>query len=193
MAYGTNTIEAARRLGANPALVGNAVWCIFFTFGGLVNIVYCVALMIRRRNFRKIFSEEVLCNYAWASVMALMWIGSFYLYGIGALIMGNWGAVVGWPVFISLSIGVGVLCGWWKGEWRNAPASANRLLWQGLLLIFLGVLVIPFANVSASPERKNDGRRRMRAPITHETDRPSNERGKTLMCLEVALSPWWQP
>lgn len=144
MTYGTSTIQAARELGASASLAGDAVWSIFFTLGGLVNCIYCVALMTRRRNFQKLVAGKLFRNFGWTSTMGLMWIGSFYLYGTGASKMGTWGAVIGWPVFISLSIGVGVLCGWWRGEWKNAPSSAKRLLWLGLLLIIIAVLVIPF-------------------------------------------------
>jgi L-rhamnose-H+ transport protein len=147
MPYATNTMQAARSLGAPASLAGDAVWCLFFTFGGLVNCIYCVALMISHRNSRKLIAGDALSNYGWAGAMALMWIGSFYLYGTGASAMGSWGPAIGWPVFISLSIGVGVLCGWWRGEWRKAPVSAKHLLWQGLLLIFIAVLVIPLGRV----------------------------------------------
>jgi L-rhamnose-H+ transport protein len=147
MAFGTHTILAARESGASASLAGDAVWFLFFTFGGLVNCAYCVALMIRRRNFQKLFAGKAYCNFGWTSAMGLMWIGSFYLYGTGASKMGSWGAVIGWPVLISLSIGVAVLCGWWRGEWKNAPSTAKRLLWQGLVLIVIAVVVIPFGKL----------------------------------------------
>lgn len=147
MAYGGEMIQAARGLGASSSLAGAAVWCIFFTFGGLVNCIYCVTLMIKRRNFTKLFDGKGSRNFAWASAMGLMWIGSFYLYGTGASKMGSWGAVIGWPVLTSLSIGIGVLCGWWRGEWKSAASSAKRLLWEGLVLILIAVLVVPMGKL----------------------------------------------
>ena len=71
--------------------------------------------------------------------MALMWIGSFYLYGAGAAKLGRWGAIAGWPLFISLSIVVGNLWGLWRGEWQGAPALSRRLLNQGLLVLIVAV------------------------------------------------------
>lgn len=148
MAYATNTVRVTRELGASAWLAGDAVWFVLFTLGGLVNVIYCVGLIMRHRNMRQLFAGKALGNFGWASAMGLMWIGSFYLYGTGTSKMGNWGPVIGWPVLVSLSIAVGVLCGWWRGEWRNAPSSAKRLLWQGLLLILLAILVIPFGKVA---------------------------------------------
>lgn len=144
IAYGSNTIQAVRELGASASLAGDAVWFVLFTCGGIVNCIYCITLMMRRRNVRKLFVGKRFRNLGWTGVMGLMWMGSFYLYGAGTSKMGSGGIVIGWPVLVSLSIGIGVLAGWWKGEWKNASSSAKRLLWQGLVLIFIAVLVIPF-------------------------------------------------
>lgn len=147
MVFGTNAVHAARQLGASASLAGDAVWLVLFTFGGLVNCIYCFWLIMHKHSFKKFFAGKAFRNFAWAGLMGLMWIGSFYLYGTGASQMGAWGAVIGWPVFISLSIGVGVLAGWWRGEWVNASFSAKRLLWLGIGLIILAVMVIPFGKL----------------------------------------------
>ena len=66
-------------------------------------------------------------NLILSILMAGMWIGSFYLYGISAAKLGKWGVVVGWPLFISLSILVGNLWGISRGEWKGASRSARLL------------------------------------------------------------------
>jgi L-rhamnose-H+ transport protein len=147
LAYGTGTIHSARLMGASEALAGNAVWCIFFTLGGIVNVVYCVWLMAERRSFRTLIAPGSVRDLGCGAAMALLWIGSFYLYGIGVARIGVWGTVVGWPVFICLAIGVGALGGWLKGEWREAPRSAVGVLRQGLVLILLAVVVLALGNL----------------------------------------------
>jgi L-rhamnose-H+ transport protein len=144
LTYGTGTLQSARNLGASPAFAGNAVWCLFFTFGALVNIVYCGWLMLRNRNLQKLFDVKCATNWGWALAMGAMWIGAFYLYGIGTVRIGVGGSSIGWPILISLSIGAGVLCGLGKGEWKGAPSNAMNLLWSGLGVIILAVLIIPF-------------------------------------------------
>lgn len=146
MAYGTSAVSSARALGASGALAGNAVWCIFFTLGGLVNVAYCVARMRKKGTLKVLVAPGSGHDLGCSAAMALMWIGSFYLYGIGAAMIGAWGKIIGWPVFICLAIGVGVLGGWWKGEWRQASPSATRFLRWGLLLILLAVLVLALGN-----------------------------------------------
>ena len=78
--------------------------------------------------------------------MAAMWIGSFYLYGAGAAKLGRWGVVVGWPLFISLSIVVGNLWGLWRGEWHGAPLAARRSLNFGLCVLLVAVVTVALSN-----------------------------------------------
>jgi L-rhamnose-H+ transport protein len=148
LTYGVNTLRAAHNLGASAAFAGNAVWFIFFTFGGIVSVLYCCWLMVRRKNVRALFAPDRLANWWWALAMGAMWIASFYFYGIGAAQLGAGGGTIGWPILVSLSIGIGVLCGLGRGEWTDAPTSAKTLLWRGLALIILAVLIIPFGTAS---------------------------------------------
>jgi L-rhamnose-H+ transport protein len=148
LAYGTGTIETARSLGASPALAGDAVWLIFFTCGGIVNVAYCCWLITRRKSVGALFAADRVTNWGWCLAMGAMWIAAFYLYGIGAARLGQSGATIGWPILVSVSIATGVLCGLGKGEWNGAPARAKTLLWGGLALIVLAVLIIPLGKVS---------------------------------------------
>lgn len=148
LTYGVNTLRAAHNMGASAAFAGNAVWFIFFTCGGIVNVLYCCWLMVRRKNLLALFARDRAANWGWALAMGAMWIASFYLYGIGAAQLGAGGGTIGWPILVSLSIGFGVLCGLGKGEWSDAPGPAKTLLWRGLALLILAVLIIPFGTAA---------------------------------------------
>jgi L-rhamnose-H+ transport protein len=99
--------------------------------------------MMRNHNVSALFAREHAVNWGWGLAMGAMWIGSFYLYGIGTSHIGPAGGTIGWPILIAGSIGIGVLCGLGNGEWRGAPANAKTLLWWGLALIVLAVIIIP--------------------------------------------------
>jgi L-rhamnose-H+ transport protein len=144
LSYGTNIVRAARELGASPGVAGNAVLLLFFTFGGLVNVAYCGFLMVRNHRAGALFATPT--NWVWAILMGSLWICSFYLYGVGTAWLGRGGNTIGWPVYISFSIGIGVLCGLGKGEWKGAPAGARTLLWEGLALVALAVLISPLGS-----------------------------------------------
>lgn len=140
MNYASQIKTAAINLGASETMAGNAAWALFFTAGGVVNLIYCGGLMLRRGNLGD-FRRELGRNTGLIALMALLWIGSFYLYGMGAARLGKWGGIVGWPLFISLAIMVGNLCGLWRGEWSGAPPAARRRLNLGLLLLLAAVAV----------------------------------------------------
>jgi L-rhamnose-H+ transport protein len=146
VAFGGNVTAAAETLGVSPASSGNTVWALLFTLGLLVNLAYCVYLMVSKRTLRQYWNRETPRNLGLSALMALMWIGSFYLYGAGAAKLGRWGVVVGWPLFISLSIVVGNIWGLWRGEWRDAQASARRLLNLGLLVLIVAVITVALSN-----------------------------------------------
>lgn len=146
MSFATGTVSTARAMGASAMQAGNVVWAVFFTLGGLVNLAYCILRVAQNRTFHAFAAPGSLRNLGFDVTMSLMWIASFYCYGAGAARLGAWGPTVGWPILIAGSIGVGVLWGLWKGEWRNAPAPAARLLAAGLLLILLAVLLLASAN-----------------------------------------------
>jgi L-rhamnose-H+ transport protein len=146
MAFGGNVIRSAETLGVSQALSGNTVWALLFTLGFVANLAYCLYLMLRNNTLGQYWNRETPRNLRLSALMALMWIGSFYLYGAGAARLGRWGAVVGWPLFISLSIVVGNLWGLWRGEWQGAPAAARRLLNLGLLVLIVAVMAVALSN-----------------------------------------------
>lgn len=146
LAYATGTLARARELGASPAFAADSVWLLFFTCGGIVNVLYCLFITVRNRNTRALLDVPLAANWLWGLLTGTFWIASFYLYGISTARMGTAGASVAWPIFIALSIGVGVLCGLGKGEWKGASRKAMTLLWEGLALIAVAVVIIPLGS-----------------------------------------------
>ena len=146
VAFGAGVTQTAEQLGVSASSAGNTVWALLFTLGCVANLAYCFYLMVVKKTLRQYWNSETPRNLALSVLMALMWIGSFYLYGAGAAKLGRWGVVVGWPLFISLSIITGNLWGLWRGEWRGAPPSARRLLNMGLLVLVVAVIAVALSN-----------------------------------------------
>jgi L-rhamnose-H+ transport protein len=142
MTFGQSVIASAQANGASPQLAPNAVWALFFTMGFLVNVVYCVGLILHRGTANLLWCSGSARDLALAALMGLLWISSFYSYGFGAARMGPFGPVIAWPIFIACAIGVGNLIGFWRGEWRNAPRSAVVLLGRGMIVLLLAVVLI---------------------------------------------------
>lgn len=146
MAFGTNVIEAAKLSGVSDTFAGNVVWSLFYTIGFIVNFGYCIFLMFKRKTGKSYFSEQTNRNLLLGIFMAIMWIGSFYLYGMSTAKLGQWGMIVGWPLFISLSIVVGNLWGIWRGEWKDASPKAKALLYRGIIILLAAVIIVGVSN-----------------------------------------------
>jgi L-rhamnose-H+ transport protein len=146
MAFGSNVTHSAEVLGVSQASSGNTVWALLFTMGCIANLAYCLYLMICKKTLSQYWSQETLRNLGLSALMAVMWIGSFYLYGAGAAKLGHWGVVAGWPLFISLSIVTGNLWGLSRGEWQGASISARRLLNLGLVVLIVAVVIVALSN-----------------------------------------------
>jgi L-rhamnose-H+ transport protein len=146
MAFAKNVTGTAETMGLSQASSANTVWALLFTLGSVANLAYCLYLMFSKNTFREYWNAEALRNLGLSALMALMWIGSFYLYGAGAARLGRWGLIAGWPLFISISIVTGNIWGLWRGEWQGAPASARRFLNLGLVILIVAVIVVAISN-----------------------------------------------
>ena len=146
MAFGTKMVAAAKAAGTSELFASNIIWSLFFTVGFVVNFGYCLFLMLKNKNTAEYFNSETTRNLSFGGLMAVLWIGSFYLYGMSSVKLGQLGVVVGWPVFISLSIIVGNIWGLWRGEWDNAPERAKKLLYGGIAILIISVVVIAMSN-----------------------------------------------
>ncbi|MCL2658923.1 MAG: hypothetical protein FWD64_00190 [Acidobacteriaceae bacterium] len=142
VAFGQPVVHAVITTGASSRTAPSAIFVLFFTAGGIVNCVYCLWLMLRRRTFAGYLNSDTARNTLYAALMAFFWIGSFHLYGVGSRLIGAWGVVVGWPLFICISIGTGIFWGLAKGEWKNAPPPARRIRNAGILFLFLAIAAI---------------------------------------------------
>ncbi len=132
--------------GVNSILAGNVVWSLFFTAGAIANAAYCLFLIKRAGNFKSFFNEHKTTNWLLMVSMSLMWIGSFYFYGIGSTMLGDYGLIIGWPLLITLSIVVGNLWGLYRGEWEGATSQSKRLLNLGLLILIASIILTAMSN-----------------------------------------------
>ena len=145
--FGSRMVDEAIAAGVSPVFAGNAVWGLFFALGFLVNGAWCLFLMIRKGSIGAFAGPEAGRNILLGAAMGAMWIGSFYAYGMGAANLGTWGPILGWPIFIALSIIVGNLWGLWRGEWKEASARPRALLNRSLIVMTIAVVVIAISQV----------------------------------------------
>jgi L-rhamnose-H+ transport protein len=143
---GNEMINAAGRTMSNPSMAPNLIWLILFPAGFLINIFYISFLFKKNKSGGFLFKKHSLLNWALSAIMGVMWILSLYLYGAGTNKMGRMGIVIGWPVYVSLSIIVGNLLGIASGEWKYAPSKARNILNIGMAVLIISIIIISLSN-----------------------------------------------
>jgi L-rhamnose-H+ transport protein len=133
-AFGQALAGQAVRRGNAPVAAAYAIWPIAL-FGGFVpNILYSLYLLRREKTW-PLFRERPT-DAVWPTLMALLWMGAFALYGMSSVLLGSLGTSVGWGLFQIFMIMTATLSGLLTGEWSGAPRRSVALLAAGLCLLF---------------------------------------------------------
>jgi len=146
LAFGTPLIEAARRTDTSTLWAPNAVWLPLMWAGGIPNLVYCVYLMKRNKTSDRFGVTGTGSHWALAAAMALFWFGSTVMYGAAAVELGDLGAVLAWPLFMSLIVITASLWGIVTGEWKNTGRQPLGIMSAGVLVLVLAVFVLSAAS-----------------------------------------------
>jgi L-rhamnose-H+ transport protein len=146
LAFGDNIRATAERLGASPIGAVNTLWLPVELAGFTANLVYCGFLLTRNRTWSNYLNPAALSHWLIAGLMAALWMGSISVYGLGAGRLGQMGAVLGFPTYISMSIVTANTAGLVTREWTGAPRPAyyNGLI--GMLILVVSVVVIGVAS-----------------------------------------------
>ncbi len=142
---------AAVGLGASPAMAGNAAWALLFTAGFLLNFGYCLGLMVRSGNLGAL-ANDFGRNLGWIALMAAMWIGSFYLYGMGAA-HGQMGRHCGLAAVYLVGHSGGQPLGPVARRMAQREAVGPRALNLGLVVLLVAVAVFGAASALKAPDQ----------------------------------------
>jgi L-rhamnose-H+ transport protein len=142
LAFGSPIVTEAQKHEISPLSQTNAVWLPLLVAGFLTTAVYCGRLLQRNRTWRRYGQPGAASHWLLAVLMAALWFGSVELYGIGTRRLGNWGVVLGWPVFMSSAIITANLWGLFTGEWKRASYRARRLMLAGVAVVVASIFVV---------------------------------------------------
>src|ERR1700722_416636 len=140
VAFGTPLVVVARSFGANGLNAINVIWLPLMLAGAVPNILYCAWLMKRNRSGHKYRVGR--SHWALAAIMAIFWFGSTLLYGLAASLLGAWGPVLGWPLFMSLIVITATILGMFTGEWKDCGPCPIRGQWAGVTGLVLAIFIL---------------------------------------------------
>ena len=139
-------VRNAQAMGVPGYLAPNLVWACLCVFMFLFNAGYSVLRMRRNRTAANFLRAGSGWNWTLGALMGILWMGGFFLYGAGAGKLGHLGPSLGWGILMSTMVMTANILGILSGEWRGAPSSARRRLGQGLLLLFVAITMLGYAN-----------------------------------------------
>lgn len=121
------------------------MWAVALFGGFVVNTGYAVWLLFRNRSW-SFFASEWGRNGLLSAAMGLMWMGSTFLYGLGASLLGSLGASAGWAMYLIVVILAANLTGVFTGEWKGASGKPVYLMSGAVILLIIASIVIASAN-----------------------------------------------
>ncbi|MGE5644709.1 MAG: L-rhamnose/proton symporter RhaT [Acidobacteriota bacterium] len=140
--FGKPIETAAAAQGANAANAPMAIFAVAMSAGFLINAGYCLYLLRRNRTWNKGLPQDRSRNLLYTLAMGFLWLIGFYLYGAGKTQIGELGASICWPIFMTIMVVVANVWGLVTGEWKNADRRAFRYLGAGIAaMIFASVII----------------------------------------------------
>jgi L-rhamnose-H+ transport protein len=122
-----------------------AIWVVVLWGGFIVNAGYSIFLLTKNKTWNSFSVPNAGKAYTWSIVAALLWFGALGVYGQGATLMGDLGAVIGWPILLGLSLIVGNFWAYINKEWNGAKKPFKIMLF-GLLVLIIAVVIIGYSN-----------------------------------------------
>jgi L-rhamnose-H+ transport protein len=140
--FGDELRLRALQSGASNAMAANPIWALTVTGGFVANFLYCIYLLNKNRTW-SVFGEGNPSVYWPLGIsMGLLWFGGTVIYGAGAASLGSLGAIVGWPIFMTIDIIAALFWGAISGEWKGASRRAVVYNWMGVAVLLVAIALI---------------------------------------------------
>jgi L-rhamnose-H+ transport protein len=146
LVFGERLLNSAQKQGAAPLWAPNAVWLPVMIAGAVPNLIYCFYLLNKNKTVSRFAEGGTRPYWFYAFGMAVFWFGSTSLYGIACGKLGDWGTILGWPLFMSLIVITASVSGIVTGEWKNAGKQPLRIQLGGVTVLVLAVFVLSLAS-----------------------------------------------
>jgi len=142
LVVGQPIAQLAEKMGAQPLWASNAVWSLSVGTGALPSIVLGARRITRAQAWRGFGEGKAFMNGALCVFMGAMWISGTVLYGSSVRILGTYGAVIGWPIYMSAMILASTFWGYLTGEWKHVSGLPVVLLLGGIAVQILAMVLL---------------------------------------------------
>jgi L-rhamnose-H+ transport protein len=138
--FGDRLTTVARQFGASSLWAPNALWAVAFTGAFGLNAYYCLHHLGFQKSWSRFLNAPVE-NLVGGAAMAILLLASILTYGMGAEMLGAWGASAGWAINMCATVFAANCWGLATGEWRGAPKRSYIELAVGLSAIAVAIIM----------------------------------------------------
>jgi L-rhamnose-H+ transport protein len=142
LAFGGAIQERAREQGASITMMSNAVWLPCLYAGFIPGVLYCLNIMRTNSNLEDLAAKARWFYWVMAACMGLLWFGSIICYSLSTVKLGDLGAVIGWPLFLSAVVIGSTITGLLAGEWTGARKGALQIMGAGVTCLVVAMIVL---------------------------------------------------
>jgi L-rhamnose-H+ transport protein len=143
-AFGQDIALQSMHFGNSAVHAAYAVWPVGLLGGFIPNFFYSLYLLSKHRTYSEFRSPSR--DFYWSSLMGVLWMGAFALYGMSAAVLGPLGTSIGWCLFQIFMIMVATLSGVLTGEWKRSPLNGVLLPSIGLLFLMTAIGLLALGN-----------------------------------------------
>jgi L-rhamnose-H+ transport protein len=144
-AFGQDIAKAAVVLGNQPIHAAYAVWPVALAGGFVPNAAYSLWLLVKNHTWALFRATPP--DFLRSSLMGVLWMGAFALYGMSATYLGALGTSVGWGLLQIFMIMTATMAGVLTGEWNHACRSARLLLGSGIAGLTVAIALLAASSV----------------------------------------------
>jgi L-rhamnose-H+ transport protein len=144
-AFGQDIAKVAVAFGNQPVRAAYAVWPVGLAGGLVPNLFYSAWLLVKNHTWSLFRSNPP--DFFRSSLMGVLWMGAFAIYGMSAAFLGALGTSVGWGLLQIFMIMTAILAGVFTGEWRYASRSAKLLLSIGIAGLTIATVLLAVSNL----------------------------------------------
>jgi L-rhamnose-H+ transport protein len=144
--FGKPLIDRAAILGASPANEINVIWAPLLTASLVPYLIYCAYLWWKNRSFGLFAERGTAVNWFLGIIMAALWMGSLVAYGWVVSSTGDLGAILGWPLFMSVIIVASNIWGFATGEWRGCGGKPINTMLGAIALLVAGFCTLAYSS-----------------------------------------------
>ncbi|MGL4737745.1 MAG: L-rhamnose/proton symporter RhaT, partial [Cellulosilyticaceae bacterium] len=138
--YSDHVVQLALQDGVVPQRASMLGWIPVLIGGVIPQLIYPLYLMIKNGTYRD-YKKAPAIAYAKALLTSLIWFCALTFYAKGTVMLGGFGAAIGWVAFSAIALVVSNYLAIRVGEWDGYSASRKLLIRGNLLLIIAFVLV----------------------------------------------------